>query len=292
MTWKNSLDRATHKLAEAGVEDARANAEYLAAHILSLNSRSELRAMLDRGMPDTQADDFNQLIARREQREPLQYILGEWEFFGLPIKVGSEALIPRPETEILVEQALREAAKMPTNISVLDLGTGTGCIALAIAKQLPSASVVGIDISSGAVELASENARLLDLPNASFKVADILSDEWMKSIATKFDLIVSNPPYIGKTEFETLEPELRNYEPRRALTDESDGLTFYRRIAALAPMLLTSRGRLLVEVGYGASDAVVEIMRSAGLGVIRVVNDLAGIPRVVVAGLPSNLLKC
>ncbi len=285
MTWKDSLDRATQKLADAGVEDARANAEYLAAHILSLNSRSELRALLNRAMPDSQADAFHQLIARRACREPLQYILGEWEFFGLPIKVGSEALIPRPETEILVEQALSDAAKMPANLSILDLGTGTGCIALAIAKHLPSASVVGIDISSGAAELARANARLLSISNVRFQIGDIFSDAWLKSIPATYDLIVSNPPYISIAAFEMLEPELGRFEPRLALTDESDGLTFYKRIAQLAPKLLTTRGKLLVEIGYGASDAVVEIMRSAGLDVIRVVNDLAGIPRVVVAGL-------
>jgi release factor glutamine methyltransferase len=285
MTWRESLARAEQKLIEAGVEDTHTNAEYLAAQVLSLSSRSGLRAKLDEGISDSQANAFDQLLSRRVNREPLQYILGEWEFFGLPIKVGSEALIPRPETEILVEQALSEAAKMSGSISILDIGTGTGCIALAIAKHLPGASVVGIDVSSGAVDLAKENARLIGISNVSFQIGDIFSDDWLNSIPTRFDLIVSNPPYISLSDFENLEPELNRFEPRYALTDESDGLTFYKRIARIAPNILSEQGRLLFEVGYDSSDVVGEILRSSGLDVFGTVNDLAGIPRVVVAGL-------
>ena len=145
------LAHAEHKLAAAGVEDARANVEYLAAHAMSLRSRSELRSMLFQELSYPQAVvHLTSWCLRRENREPLQYILGEWEFFGLPIKVRPESLIPRPETELLVEQALRESAEIYlTSIIILDIGTGTGCIALAIAKHLPSASIVGIDVSSG-----------------------------------------------------------------------------------------------------------------------------------------------
>jgi len=284
MTWQESLAHAEQKLGEAGVDDARTNAEYLAAHVLSQKSRSELRSMLDREMSSADSDGFDTLISRRASREPLQYILGEWEFFGLRIKVGQEALIPRPETEILVEQALSEAAKMPANISILDIGTGTGCIALAVAKHLLSASVVGIDISSGAIELAKENGKLLGIPNALFQIGDVLSEEWIDSISSKFDLIVSNPPYISRTDFETLEPELRNYEPRFALTDESDGTMFYKRILQLAPNLLSGGGRVLLEIGFGSSKSVEEIVQSGGFEVLRTANDLGGIPRVIVAG--------
>ncbi len=285
MTWKDSLAHVEQTLIEAGVEDARANAEYLAAHVLSLKSRSDLRSMLGHELSDSQVDAFDHLIARRVNREPLQYILGEWEFFGLPIEVGPEALIPRPETEILVEWALSEAAKMASNISILDIGTGTGCIALAIAKHLPSASVLGIDVSSNAVGLAKKNAELLRISNVSFLRGDILSNDWLNSIPGKYGLIVSNPPYISQTEFVNLEPELNRYEPRIALTDDSDGLTFYKRIAELAPNLLTKDGWLLVEIGFGASEAVERILRSSGFEIIRIVNDLAGIPRVIIAGL-------
>jgi release factor glutamine methyltransferase len=283
MKWKDSITDAEKKLVKAGVEDARTNAEYLAAHVLSLKSRSELRPKFDENISNAQSKAFDQLILRRANREPLQYILSEWEFFGLPFKVGPEALIPRPETEILVEQALSEAAKMSANISILDIGTGTGCIALALAKHLPFASVVGIDVSSGAVELAKENARLLSISNVSLQIADIFSDEWQDSITTKFDLIVSNPPYVSRTDFEALEPELRNYEPSFALTDESNGLSFYERIAQVSPMLLNANGRLLMEIGYDASSKVEAILGSADFEILRIVDDLARIPRVVVA---------
>jgi release factor glutamine methyltransferase len=288
MTWRTSLARAEQTLVEAGVEDARTNAEYLAVQVLSLSRRSDLRSKLDRGISDSQTDTFDQLISRRANREPLQYVLGEWEFFGLPIKVGPEALIPRPETETLVEQALREAAKMSTAISILDIGTGTGCIAIAIAKHLPHAFVVGIDVSSGTVELAKENARLLAISNVSFHSADILSEDLVNSVPARFDLIVSNPPYISRSDFDTLEPELRNYEPRFALTDESDGLTFYKRIAELVPRLLTEHGRLLLEIGYDSSKIVEKILRDSGLEVLRIANDLARIPRVIVSGMRSE----
>ncbi len=288
MTWKDSLAFAEQMLAAAGVEDARTNVEYLAAHAMSLKSRSGLRSKLDREISSSEENTFNELILRRVNREPLQYILGEWEFFGLPIKVSADALIPRPETEILVEQALSESAKLPGSISILEIGTGTGCIALAIAKHLPNASIVGIDISSGAVELAQENAHLLGISNVSFQISDILSEEWLNSIPTKFDLVVSNPPYISTSEFKNLEPELRNHEPRIALTDESDGLIFYKRIADIAPKLLTKRGRILVEIGFGAREAVEEILHTAGFVVLRIVNDLAGIPRVIVAELTAS----
>ena len=288
MTWKETLVRAERALVKAGVEDALTNAEYLAAHVLSLKRRSELRSRLHRNVSESAVARFKELLARRVSREPLQYILGEWEFFGLPIKVGPEALIPRPETEILVEEALSEAVYRPEKISVLDIGTGTGCIALAIASNMSRMSVLGIDVSREAVTLAKENLRLLKIPNVTFRVGDIFSKRWTKHGTVKYDLVVSNPPYISQPEFEALEPELRNYEPRIALTDESTGLTFYKHIAEFASRRLTEGGRLLLEIGYGSSKIVEEILHDSGLEVIRVVNDLAGIPRVIVSAMRSE----
>jgi release factor glutamine methyltransferase len=292
MTWKESLAQAEQTLIAAGVDDARTNIEYLAVHAMSLTHRSELRSKLDKEISSAQAKIFDELIHRRANREPLQYILGEWEFFGLPMKVGPNALIPRPETEILVEQALREAVHLPKKISVLDIGTGTGCIALAIAKQLPNASILGIDVSAGAIKLAKENARMLGISNASYQVSDIFTDEWLSTISKTFDMIVSNPPYISRSDFEQLEPELNRFEPRSALTDESNGLSFYERIGQLAPILLTEHGKLLMEIGFGARESVEQIMRNSGLEVLRSVSDLAGIPRVIVAAFePIKLRK-
>lgn len=289
MMWKDYLAHAEQLLADAGVEDARTNVEYLAAHVLGLSERAALRGKLNEEVSQDDADAFNALLLRRINREPLQYILGEWEFYGIPVTLNSSVLIPRPETEILVEQALKEAKHFTGRISVLDIGTGSGCIAIALAKYLPNASVLGIDVSEEAVQLARNNAdRVLDSrlrgnDNITFRVADIFSDAWMEG--RKFDLIVSNPPYISRADFETLEPELKNFEPRAALTDESDGLTFYKRIAKFAPTLLKKEGKLLIELGYGASSDVEKVILSAGMNVIRIVNDLAGIPRVMIASL-------
>jgi release factor glutamine methyltransferase len=284
MTWLEAIGEAAQTLAKAGVDDPRANAEYLAAHAMDLKRKSEIRELFDKEIPSTIAQQFQEFLNRRELREPLQYILGEWEFFGLPLKVNSSVLIPRPETELLVEEALQEAAQIEGAISILDIGTGSGAIALAVASKLPKAQIHGIDSSAEALALAEENRKLLGLSNVRFhQTRNDWSDHSDWSPSRRFDLIVSNPPYVSLEEFEQLEPELRLYEPREALTDESTGFTFYERIASLAPKLLAPNGRLLVELGFGATNAVSEIMHLHRLEVLRVVDDLAGIPRVLAA---------
>lgn len=284
MTWRNWIERASETLRKAQVDDARVHAEYLAAHALGLKRKSDVRPFLDREVGSHAEEQFRSILDRRERREPLQYILGEWEFFGLPIKIDPSALIPRPETEILVEEALREAARVPGPLFMLDIGTGSGAIALALASKLPDAKILGIDSSIAAIALAEENKKHLHLTNVTFEPVDIQWTEWTNLVGT-FDLIVSNPPYISREEFDLLEPELRLYEPRQALTDEATGLTFYERIATLAPNMLAFGGRLLVELGYGSAESVSGIMRAHRLEVLRIVNDLAGIPRVLVAAV-------
>ncbi|HEY3874222.1 MAG TPA: peptide chain release factor N(5)-glutamine methyltransferase [Candidatus Kapabacteria bacterium] len=286
MTWNECLSDAEKKLHEAGLEDARINAEYLCAHVLGYKNRRDLRTHRQLDVVKKEADEFEKLLARRMAREPLQYILEEWEFYGIPIELNPSVLIPRPETEILVEQALQEAKKYSGSISILDIGTGSGCIAIALAKHLPNANVLGIDKSEGAIKLAAingqRNARRSGNDNLKFRVDDLFDTRWETS-ENMFDLIVSNPPYISKTDFESLEPELRLYEPRQALTDESDGLRFYKRIAEVAPRLLKKNGKLLTEIGFGMANDVSTIVKNAGLDILRIENDLAGIPRVIVA---------
>ena len=284
MIWRDALTDATHVLDTAGVEDARVNAEYLAAHALGLKSKSKIRSFLGNEIPKSIQLKFDELISRRAKREPLQYILGEWEFFGLPIKVTPAALIPRPETEILVEETLKEAANIVGRISILDIGTGSGAIALAIASRLPHAKIVGIDSSDTAIELAIENQKFLKLKDVRFLHTNKRWTNWSEWIENgPFDFVVSNPPYVSLEEFEEMEPELRLYEPREALTDESSGLTFYDRIASLCHKILTKNGRLIVELGFGDSEEVAGIFRSQALEVLRLVDDLAGIPRVLIA---------
>ncbi|SRR5579883_157068 len=283
MTWREVIATATKRLTEAGVEDPQLNAEYLAAHVLGHKNRSDIRPYLNTELSQAKASCFEELVARREKREPLQYILGEWEFFGLPMIVGPGALIPRPETEVLVEEALKEAGGMSSTISILDIGTGSGAIALALAYKLPQSNVIGLDVSDEALAVAEMNRQNLNIKNVEFRSADIFADNWLPGFIHSVDLLVSNPPYVSIEDFHTLAPELRLYEPRQALTDESTGLIFYDRISALASQLLSSRGRVLVELGFGLENDVQTIMEKAGLTVLRIVNDLAGIPRVLVA---------
>ena len=294
MTWNEYLSLAERKLAEAGVEDARTNVEYLAAHVLGYKNRSEIRNSLSLDIVTKEVNEFESLLERRITREPLQYILGEWEFYGIPIKLNSSVLIPRPETEMLVEQALEEAKKYSgtdstigaTGISILDIGTGSGCIAVALAKHLPSVKILGIDKSEEAVELARSNTDM-SFPRRresilEVRVSDIFSHGWETS-KEKFDFIVSNPPYVSQKDFELLEPELRLFEPRAALTDNADGLTFYKRIADVALNLLRTNGCVIMELGFGMAEDVTQIIRQTGLDVLRIKNDLSGIPRVIVA---------
>lgn len=283
MTWDELIASATQTLISAGIDDARTNAEYLATHVRGLSRRSELRLKLREAVELDQAAAFTAVLNRRLQREPLQYILGEWEFFGLPMIVRRGVLIPRPETEILVEEALKEASLMTPGITIVDAGTGSGAIALALASRLQNAQVFGHEVSAEAIEIAQENKTRLNLRNVQFEMGDMMDKDWLESKCGAVNLLVSNPPYVSRSDFETLEPELRLYEPREALTDGSSGYTFYERLAAHATRLLAPKGRLLVELGFGMADPVAEIVRSAGLHVLRVVPDLAGIPRVLVA---------
>jgi release factor glutamine methyltransferase len=284
MTWEEFVRHAAQKLESAGIADGRANAEYLAAHACGLRDRSEWRSKRHEKIRYEHAIAFGDLLLRRQSREPLQYILGEWEFYGLPMIVRPGVLIPRPETEILVEEALKEASLMPGEITIVDAGTGSGAIALALASKLPASQVFGYDHSLPAVLIAKENRARLGLSNVYFGSGDMLEPGWLgTTFHGKVDLFISNPPYVSRDDFETLEPELRTYEPREALTDEGNGYTFYIRLAEHACDLLTPSGRLLVELGFGMGDRVAKIVRMAGLDVLRIVPDLAGIPRVLVA---------
>jgi release factor glutamine methyltransferase len=283
MTWEQLVASATKEFQEAGIEDARTNAEYLAAHVSRDSSRAEWRLKRRASVKDDAVTALMALVQRRLQREPLQYILGEWEFFGLPMVVRPGVLIPRPETEVLVEEALREASNMPGPITIVDAGTGSGAIALALASRLPNANVLAYDISEDALMIARENQNNLKIQNVTFERNDILDVNWLADYQGNVDLLVSNPPYVSLKDFDMLDPELRLFEPRQALTDEANGLTFYDALVRYAKRLLSPNGRLLVELGYDVCEGVIQIVNNHGLQVLRVVKDLAGIDRVLVA---------
>lgn len=224
---------------------------------------------------------LNEMITRRARREPIQYIIGHVEFFGLRIHVGPGVLIPRPETELLVEESLRQISVKKSGektLCVLDLCTGSGCIALAMAKKLPSARVVGVDSSPDALTYARENALKNGIGNITF-----LEDPLFEPVkGMTFDAILSNPPYIKSADMEALAPEIRDWEPGGALDGGTDGLRFYRLILKDAGSYLKPGGFVALEMGAGQSESVALIARENGLSPIKTIKDYAGIERVIV----------
>lgn len=233
------------------------------------------------GEREVAAERFAAALARRTAREPLAYILGRREFWSLTFAVSRVTLIPRPESETLIEAALAACPEPGAARRVLDLGTGTGCLLLAALAEFPAAFGVGIDCVAQAAPLAAENAESLGLAGrAAFAMGD-----WAESIEGQFDLVLTNPPYIERAAIAGLAPEIAHYEPRAALDGGADGLDAYRQILPDMPRLLTSHGVAIVEIGFGAASSVAELAVSAGLSVRGMRADLAGVPRAIVLGL-------
>ncbi len=220
----------------------------------------------------SRTQDFATLVARRAAREPLSHLLGYRDFYRHRFEVSPDVLDPRPDTETLVDVALAGAFN-----TVADLGTGSGCIVLSLLAERPTAKGTGTDLSQAALSIAARNA---DRLGVSDRVSLIQSD-WYDSLNGAFDLIVSNPPYIARDEMHDLQPEVRDHEPRMALTDEGDGLSCYRTIVAGAPRHLTNGGRLAMEIGPTQGSAVTDMMQAAGFAHIAVTQDIDGRDRVV-----------
>ncbi|HEC96591.1 MAG TPA: peptide chain release factor N(5)-glutamine methyltransferase [Nitrospirae bacterium] len=262
---------------EKGLSEAEREAELIICHAFNI-SRTEFYRD-DLWVDESDLWALNSIVRRRLCHEPLQYLTGYTEFYGLRFRVGRGVLIPRPETEILVEEAVRlvNALGIPSP-AILDLCTGSGCIATAIAKNLPSAKVVASDISVPAMGYAIDNAGLNSAGNLVFVQGDLFEPVRGKS----FHLIVSNPPYVTGDDLMSLQKEVSGYEPPEALDGGRDGLDFYRRILKAAPQHLRDRGCLVLELGLGQGIAVREIAGECGLRVVKVLNDLSGIERVMV----------
>ncbi|HSA59255.1 MAG TPA: peptide chain release factor N(5)-glutamine methyltransferase [bacterium] len=234
-----------------GIPNPRLDAELLLAYVLKCQ-RVDLYTGFEKTVSEKHLAEFKALIERRATREPLQYITGETEFWGLKIKVTPEVLIPRPETELLVEEALKNA---PPAGDVLDIGTGSGCIAIALAKNLPGAKIVATDISKEALSVAKENAQAHGVADRiEFVTSDIAPWLFFETRERKFDLIVSNPPYIDSSELDFLQPEVSRHEPRSALDGGQGGLETIKKILQEAPDFLKIKGRLLMEVGEGQAE--------------------------------------
>ena len=279
-TWTilSVIEWSAKHLASQGFEDSRLNVELLLGHVLQL-SRVHLYTQYDRSLDQSELSAFKTCLHRRLAHEPLQYIIGEAEFMGVPLFVNSGVLIPRPETEVLVESALQALhADGKAGLSVLDIGTGSGNIPIAIGLRSPDANVTSLDISKDALETAERNLARHHIKNVTLLQADVFTDFLPDQ---SFDLIVSNPPYIAADEFETLQPEVRDFEPKIATTDGGDGLKFIRRISDIASEKLRQGGWLFMEIAYNQAEEARNIATTRGFADVEVLNDLSGIPRII-----------
>ncbi|MDZ7374029.1 MAG: peptide chain release factor N(5)-glutamine methyltransferase [candidate division KSB1 bacterium] len=274
---------ATSFLAEREIENARLEVERMLAHVLGVD-RVGLYLQFDRPLNERELRAFRELLRRRARREPLAYVLGEWEFFGLRLKVDRRVLVPRPETERVAEVCL-DILETEREVRFLDLGTGSGNLAAAIAVHRPLARGWAIDVSKEAAELARENLRALGVADrVHVAVADMRRAPFPIAKGDRgYDLVVSNPPYVRPEEWPTLQKEITNYEPRQALVAEPDGLSYHRAVARVASHVLKPGGAVVVEIGADQAGEVCAILRSQGLEQIQVVRDLGGRDRVVSA---------
>ncbi|MGE5272356.1 MAG: peptide chain release factor N(5)-glutamine methyltransferase [Verrucomicrobiota bacterium] len=269
VTVAEAVAEAERRLAAAGVEAARVDAERLAEKALGV-SRTELYLDPDRPLSTGESAELDRLLGRRARREPLAYVLGEWGFRRLTLKVDGRVLVPRPETEVVVQRCLDLLAGVPEP-AVLDVGTGSGAIALAIADEHPGARVTAVDVSADALELARENARVTGL-EVAFQLADVRD-----GLEGTYDLVVSNPPYVSGEEIEELQPEVRDWEPRIATVGEDHTAV----IVDGATSVLVPGGHLVLEVADGRADEVARFLRDRGYDGVRTGRDLTGRDRVV-----------
>ena len=266
----------------AGIDDADVDARVLAGHALHLD-RARLVSQSDRVLEAREVNAISGLAARRLKREPVSRILGRKEFWSLALAITSDVLVPRPETETVVEGALdfvvRNGLRME-KLRILDIGTGSGALLVALLNELPNATGIGTDISRAALEAAQINVAQFGFESRS----SLIACDMAAGVQGQFDLVVSNPPYIARGQIASLAPEVRDYDPMMALDGGGDGLTAYRSISADAKRILAQGGRLFVEMGAGQEPAVRELFTNAGLVVGIARNDLAGTPRVLGAG--------
>ena len=275
MTFREAICFGEEKLNIAGIDDAKHDAWLLLTFICKID-RTFYYVHMDEDMSVEQVAEYESVLNKRAEHVPLQYITGEQEFMGIPFHVNDAVLIPRQDTETLVEQALKVVRP---GMKVLDMCTGSGCILISILKNIVDVEGFGYDISKQAINVAKENAKLNNV-NATFERSDLFED-----VAERFDVIVSNPPYIPTDVIGGLMPEVAVYEPMQALDGKEDGLHFYRRIIDKAADYLNPDGKLLFEIGHDQGESVSALMKEAGFKDVTVVKDLAGNDRVVTGGI-------
>jgi len=270
----NLLRNGAELLRNANIASPRREARLLLAHALGVSANELISPRFNVGW--AKADEYSRLVERRCKREPLAYITGRKEFWSLEFVVSPAVLIPRPESETLVETAVRKFPSSDQALNVLDLGTGSGCLLLAFLSERPAAHGLGTDRSDSAVAVAAQNARSLSLNHR----VQFETGNWLHGVSGRFDIVFANPPYIATGELQDLPPDVR-FEPVHALDGGRDGLDAYRQIVAGLPPLLAPCAMTFLEIGQGQAEAVCAIFRAAGFTVDATDCDLAGIPRCV-----------
>lgn len=276
-TIQSTLQYCTDQLEQAGIENTRFEARLLVCHVLKVETQV-LIGYPERKISAGQYSEIETLLMRRISREPMSHILGEREFWSLPFKVTKDTLTPRPDSETLIEAVLSQFPDMDRPLRILDLGVGTGCLLLAALSEYEKASGLGIDISQGALDVAIENARSLNFQDR----VDFQLGHWADGIEEKFDLVLSNPPYIPLADEAMLEPEVKDHEPATALFAGHDGLEDYRKLAQALPEILKENGRAVIELGIDQAEDVSQLMEKADLKVLEQPKDLGGIIRCLV----------
>ena len=274
MTFREAISFGEEKLNIAGIEDAKNDAWLLLTFVCKID-RTYYYVHMDENMSAEQVAEYESVLSKRAEHVPLQYITGEQEFMGLPFHVNDAVLIPRQDTETLVEEALKV---IRPGMKVLDMCTGSGCILISILKNVVDVEGAGFDISKQAINVAKENAKLNNV-TATFERSDLF-----EGVTDTYDVIVSNPPYIPTEVIGGLMPEVAVYEPLQALDGKEDGLYFYRKIVATASEYLNPDGKILFEIGHDQGEAVSNLLLNAGFKNVKVIKDLAGNDRVVIGG--------
>lgn len=277
-TIQEALRTGVLALQKAHVESASLDARLLLEHVQGC-TREQLLLSMDMPMAEKTLQHYRRLIDRRAAREPVAKIIGRKEFWGMLFKVSSETLDPRPDSETLVETVLRHNPNREQSCSILDLGTGTGCLLLTLLNELPHATGLGVDCHADTLAVARDNALTLGLQSR----ANFIMSDWCSQVAGTFDIVVANPPYIPTRTIETLSPEVARFDPMRALDGGEDGLDAYRAICSQIDRILAPAGLVAFEMGTGQQASLTALIEAHGLTVVDVASDLGSVPRVVVA---------
>lgn len=273
---------ATDDFRTRGIESPRLDAELIVAHALGID-RTRVIIESQRPLEMAELTLLRELVKRRRNHEPIAYLRGVREFYGLPFRVDRRVLVPRPDTEALVEVALERSRHVSLSMRLLDLCTGSGCVAITMGRQRPTARIVATDLSPDALMVARDNAYHLGAYNVAFLVSDLFANVPPR----RYDVITANPPYIATAEISELAPDVREFEPRLALDGGADGLDFVRRIVTEAPSFLDSEGVLAIEIGAGEAAATRELFEARGFTDVRVERDYGKIERVVSGVCPT-----